>query len=277
MQISCFPNSYGRFGPQAALELLPQAGIKWMELPIKNTGVPSFFKETPLLTDASDDAEVERVQQLIDASELSLSSCNITSGNPLDPEVLQRTLTKIRIAGKFGVPLVVAGAGELNDQTDWPQLIQHLKQIGDLSAEHNIIYCCETHPGVSQNAASMLDLMDRLDHPHVQLNFDTGNLFYYNESPDLYAELRQVMPFVKHVHLKDTNGEFKDWHFPALGAGGAVDFVKIREILEESNFNGPCSLETEGIENEPEMTLDDHQNRIVQSMAHLKECGFKIA
>jgi inosose dehydratase len=83
-----------------------------------------------------------------------------------------------------------------------------------------------------------------------------------------------VREHVRHVHLKDTNGRFRDWHFPALGTGGAVDFARIKQVLDEVEYAGPYSLEIEGIEGEPELTLLDYQNRITESIAHLKRCGF---
>ncbi len=276
MIISCFTNSYGPFGPQAAFQLLPQAGIRWVELPIKNFGVPSFFKEIPLLTDESGKAEIMTVKSLLESTGVQLSSCNISSGNPMDQNVLQRTLAKIEIAGQLQVSRVVAGAGEATCEDDWPKLIESLRLIGDVCEAHGILYCCETHPGVCQNGTSMLNMLERVDHPHVRLNFDTGNLCYYNESPDLINELRRVMPYVKHVHLKDTNGKYKCWHFPALGKGGAVDFVKVREVFEEFGFNGPASLELEGIEGEPELTLEDYQQRVLTSVQHLKKCGYTV-
>ncbi len=275
LRLSCLPNSYGRFGPLAALEHLPRVGVHALELPIKNAGVPSFFKETPLLTDASSPDEVQRVRQQVEEAGLELSSCNISSGNPLDRMVLTRTLSKLELVRQLGVRLVVAGGGEVTGSSDWPQLIANLRQLGDFAAERSIIYCCETHPGTCENSGRMLELLDAVDHPHVRINFDTGNIFYYNEQPDLLQELRAVMPFVRHVHLKDTNGRYKNWHFPALGDGGAVDFAAVRQQLLAGGYLGPCSLEIEGIEGEPEPTLPQYEQRIAKSVQYLRDrCGW---
>ena len=276
--LSCLPNSYGRFGPLAALEHLPRVGVHALELPIKNAGIPSFFKETPLLTDASSPEDAWRVKQQIEEAGLEISSCNISSGNPLDQAVLARTLSKLELVGQLGVRLVVAGGGEVTSSSDWAQLVANLRQLGAFAAERNITYCCETHPGTCENSARMLELMEAVDHPHVRINFDTGNIFYYNEQPDLLQELRAVLPFVRHIHLKDTNGRYKDWHFPALGEGGAVDFVAVREQLITGGYRGPCSLEIEGIEGEPEPTLPQYEERIAKSVQYLREhCGWNEA
>ena len=65
-QIACFPNSYGRFGVPAALPLIAEAGIRYVELPVKTEGVPSFFGETPVLTDQSGSEEVEQIRRMLE-------------------------------------------------------------------------------------------------------------------------------------------------------------------------------------------------------------------
>ncbi|QDT18787.1 sugar phosphate isomerase/epimerase family protein [Gimesia chilikensis] len=272
--VSCLTNSYGRFGPVAAIENIRDAGIDHLELNIKNHGVPSFFKETPLLTEASTAEDIAHVKDLLKQHHVKLSSCNITTGNPLDPEVVIKTKRKLDLAHQLGVKLVVGGAGEIEQESDRDTLYQHLREIGDYAGAQGITYCFETHPGICVNAAGMLRTMQDLDHPNLRLNFDTGNINYYNEHANVLESLHEVVTWVKHVHLKDSYCKFKDWNFAALGEAGGVDFLKIRYILEDNNFNGPYSLEIEGIEGEPELTLEEHHNRVKQSVVYLRECGF---
>ncbi len=276
MKISCFPNSYGRFGPNAAIDLLASAGIQWLELPIKNHGMPSFFKEEPVLTNAATPEVIFALKERITEAGLKVCTCNITSGNPLEQDVLERTLTKMTLANQFDADFVVAAGGEIENEDDWPTLVNHMRQIGDRAQELGMIYCCETHPGTCQNADRMLEFLERVDHPSIRINFDTGNIFYYNEGLDLLEEMKKVSEFIEHVHLKDTNGKFKDWHFPALGAAGHVDFAAVLEFLKGIQFDGPCSLELEGIEGEPELSLDQTHARVLESLEHLRSVGWEI-
>ncbi len=275
-QISCFTNSYGRFGGEAALAHLPRTGIGWLELPIRTAGAKPFFGDEPLITTAATPADVAALQKRIDGAGLKLASCNVTSGNPLDPEVLRITLKKLDLAAAFEVKLVVGGAGEAETEADRDTLLEHLKTLGDHAAKLEITYCFEVHPGICRHPDGMLETMHRLDHPHLKLNFDTGNVLFYNQDVAVDEALVKVREHVRHVHLKDTNGEFGQWHFPALGAGGAVDFARVKQLLEEVNYTGPYSLEIEGIEGEPEQSLADYQTRIEQSLAHLKRCGYDV-
>ena len=117
-------------------------------------------------------------------------------------------------------------------------------------------------------------LLQDVDHPHILLNFDTGNIAYYNQGVDPVSELEKVAGFVRNVHLKDNRGQFEDWYFPALGEGGAVDFKRIRETLDAVGYNGAYTIEIEGIKGEPEPGLEGRQARIKKSVDHLKACGY---
>lgn len=274
--LSCFTNSYGRHGPQAAIELLPQAGIRHIELAIKTAGVASPFGETPLLTDASTAGDLDAVRRLLAESGVALSSCNVTSGNVLDPAAVERTLRKLQLAAALGVTLVVGGAGEAHNLEETARLWRHLQRIGDAAAEFGLTYCCETHPGACRNAERMMETMAAVGHDQVQLNFDTGNLYFYNRDVDLEGSLRRVAPFVRHVHLKDTPGGFEEWRFTELGSG-CVDFAMVRRILEDANYPGPYSLEIEGVQGEPALSLEQHHARVVASVWHLRDCGYSFS
>ncbi len=120
----------------------------------------------------------------------------------------------------------------------------------------------------------MLALMADVSHPSVRLNFDTGNIAYYNHGTDPSHELEKVKHLVHNVHVKDNRGGFEDWYFPAVGDGGSVDFTRVREILDDVGFGGPYTIEIEGIGGEPEPGLEARQERIRRSVEHLKACGY---
>jgi inosose dehydratase len=272
--VSCLTTSYGRFGGQAALEHLRAAGLESLELPIRTAGTGSPFGDEPLVTTDSSLADLKRVERLFDDQAIRIASCNVTSGNPLDREVVAITKRKLELAHHLGVELVVGGAGEADELQSLAQLYRHLAEIGDYAAELGITYCFETHPGICQNHHRMLETMNALEHPHLKLNFDTANILYYNEGVNGEIALAKVCHHVRHMHLKDSLGEYGQWHFPALGYGGAVDFVRVLEIMRPCGFNGPYSIEIEGIAGEGELSLKEHQRRIIDSVEQLQNCGY---
>ncbi len=107
-------------------------------------------------------------------------------------------------------------------------IVAHLRRLGDTAGACGVTIALETHKGPTQNALAMLAIVADVDHPHVRLNFDTGNIAYYNEGADPCDVLEKVKHLVRNVHLKDNRGGFEDWYFPAAGDGGAVDFARIR-------------------------------------------------
>ncbi|MBN2445168.1 MAG: sugar phosphate isomerase/epimerase, partial [Phycisphaerae bacterium] len=84
-------------------------------------------------------------------------------------------------------------------------------------------------------------------------------------------ELRKVLKCVGAVHLKDTNGGYHTWNFPALGRG-VVDFRRTFELLDSVDFTGPFTMEIEGIEGEKksERLICD---RIAESLGYLRGLG----
>ena len=134
-------------------------------------------------------------------------------------------------------------------------MIASLRTLGDLAGELGLTVALETHKGPTQNAEAMLRLMEEVSHDRVRLNFDTGNIGYYNRGANPVDELERVQEFVRNVHVKDSRGGFEDWYFPAVGDGGEVDFRRIRETLDSVGFRGPYTIEIEGIQGEPEPGL----------------------
>ena len=272
--VSCLTNSYGRYGGSAAIEHLGSIGVAHVELPIRTEGVRPLFGDEPLVTTASSPRALRDVQHRLAEHGLSVASCNVTSGNPLDAANVALVERKLELAAQFGVPLVVGGAGEAETPDELSTLYRHLEQIGDRAGALGITYCFETHPGLCQNHYRMLETMRALDHPHLKLNFDTGNILYYNQGVNGEIALAKVCQHVRHMHLKDSQGEFGAWYFPALGNGGAVDFARVLQLMRGCGFTGPYSIEIEGIAGEPELTLDQVRQRVTDSVAHLRGCGY---
>jgi inosose dehydratase len=232
--------------------------------------------ESVVITEKSDPDEVFGFLSKLKRLGLSVSGCNVGGADLRTSEGFELTARRIRFMGQFffETKLAVTGAGQPANASERMRIVDHLKWLGDLATPYQIDLALETHKGPTQNAQAMLELMAEVNHPQVFLNFDTGNIAYYNEGMDPVEELKQVKQLVRSVHLKDNRGRFEDWYFPALGDGGGVDFVKIREVLDSVGFHGPYTIEIEGIGGEPEPSLDIRQERVVRSIEHLRKCGY---
>ena len=114
----------------------------------------------------------------------------------------------------------------------------------------------------------MLALMDEVDHPHVRLNFDTGNIAYYNQGVDPCDELEKVKHLVRNVHLKDNRGRLRGLVLPGRRRRRQRRFrARPRRSSTASASRGPYTIEIEGIGGEPEPGLDARQERIAERPA----------
>lgn len=270
--LEVFTNCYGRYGAAAAIQLVPDLGLSHIELAMRGHGGQVVV---PTDVVAGEDMGPEREAQLRRSlQEHGVQAITGNGGdNMRDPAGVARFKARLDLAQRLGMRLVIGSGGEATEE-DRPTLIATLREIGDYAAARDLTVCLETHPGITSNAAQMLRTMQELQHPAVKLNFDTANILYYNAGADVLAELRTVMSYVGHVHLKDSRGRLHDWYFPALGDGGAVDFAAVGRILNDIGFFGPFSIELEGIQDEPELTLEQRQERLQRSVDHLRKVGF---
>jgi inosose dehydratase len=274
--VSCFTNCYGASGVWTAVERIREAGIDHLELALRGHNLGGLvIPESAVITEKTDDATAQRFCDHLAEHGVKVSGCNVGGADIRTVEGVELTERRIRFAARwFGVKVVVSGAGQPADASERRTVVAHLRRIGDVAGEHGITVALETHKGPTQNARAMLALMDEVSHPQVRLNFDTGNIAYYNEGANPADELEQVKHLVRNVHVKDNRGGLEDWFFPAVGDGGAVDFTRIRETLDGVGFLGPYTIEIEGIGGEPDPGLEARQDRVSRSVRHLRACGY---
>ena len=143
-----------------------------------------------------------------------------------------------------------------------------LRRAGDEAKKHGVTLTFETHPELGTNGDVQLETMAAVNHPNVRVNFDTGNISYYNKGGDAVAELRKVVKLVGTMELKDHNLEPESWNFQVLGRG-KVNFPVILDMLRKNRFTGPVTIEFEGVKG---VELDEARTKqsIADSVAYLK-------
>jgi sugar phosphate isomerase/epimerase len=146
-----------------------------------------------------------------------------------------------------------------------------LRQAGEIARRHGVTIALETHPDLGANAEAHLETMRQVNHPNVRVNFDTGNITYYNDGADVVAELKKIMSYVATVELKDHGGKPRSWDFPALGRG-KIDFAGVLAVLKEHGYAGPITIEVEGIEGQP-WNEAQTKEAIADSVSYLRRLG----
>lgn len=247
--IACNLGSYRQFGANAYSHLA-EIGLTNVEI-----GVPSV--------DGVEALQSELKSHGLTATSL-LGRCDVQSESVV--EDFQNTLN---IANEMGVKVIFVSvhAGE----TDKNVVYERLHAIGENAEPLSVNVCLETHPDMAHNGDISLETMKGVDHPNIRINFDTGNVYYYNHNVDAVSEVKKIVDYVGAVHLKDTNGGYRTWHFPTLGEG-VVDYKSVFQTLNDAGFYGPFTMELEGIEGE---NLDEAgvKARVADSLQHLKDIG----
>jgi inosose dehydratase len=274
--VGCYSNAFGAAGVWAAAECLPATGINTLELALRGHDMGGLvIPESAVITERAKDEEAIAYLDHIQTLGVTVSGCNVGGANILSRDGLALTHRRIEFAARwFEVKVVVTGAGQPASPPEYRLMVDNLRRLGDTAGSLGITIALETHKGPTQNADAMLALMAEVAHPHVRINFDTGNIGYYNAGADVVAELEKVRHLVENVHLKDSRGRYEDWYFPALGDGGSVDFRRVREVLDSVGFLGPYTIEIEGIQGEEEPGLEGRTERVARSVRHLRECGY---
>src|SRR5262249_5820785 len=150
--------------------------------PVQRAGFRSRRGDRPLVTTDSTLAELQQVERLLERHGVRAASCTCMAGHPLLDETVGILQRQLDLASHFGVRFVVADAGIADDEGERSQIYANLQRTGDYAAKLGITICFETHRGLCVNHREMLHVMGDLAHPSLRLNFDTGNLLFYNES-----------------------------------------------------------------------------------------------
>lgn len=154
---------------------------------------------------------------------------------------------------------------------DKETVCRRLREAGEIARRQGVTIALETHPDLGTNGDVHVETTKRINHPNIRVNFDTGNITYYNKGADALAELRKCIDYVATVELKDHGGGLEEWNFPTLGKG-VVDLAGVVRMLKRHGYAGPITLEIEGVKG-VEMTEAETKKMIEDSVAYVRSMG----
>lgn len=216
----------GMFGSAAAaFERFPEAGI--------------FHAEAP----PPGDGDYAGLASSAAAAGVTIST--LATGLTLDTDETAAAFNAvIDGAAAVGVPKIFISA-KVGADVPREEALVRLRATADYAEGRGITICMETHPPFGTNGDLARATIEAVGSAALRYNFDTANVYYYNEGADTVTELRKVAELVAAVHIKDTDGGFKSGNFPEVGTG-VVDFPGVFELLGGLGFTGPYTLEVEG-------------------------------
>lgn len=247
--IACRYYSYEPF-LEGAFAHLASLGVRHIELPVPTPA------ELPQL-------QAELKQHGLTATSLH-GACEVAR-----PDIAQQVAEQMPTFAALGTRIMFVSVKA--EGLPLPTAYERLRAAGEVAGRHGVTIVLETHPDLVTNGDVARATVQGVNHPHVKINYDTANVYFYNHNISAVTELQKVVKHVAAVHLKETDGGYRHWHFPALGKG-CVDFPGVFRVLDEAGYTGPYTLEIEGIEGEEKSAALTHQ-RIADSVAYLKSLG----
>lgn len=276
-QIACLTTSFGRHGPVAAIECVRRAGLTAVELPLDLAG--EGFCENQAASGrnvgwgTTMPTPLAEIRAALATHAVSVASCLCPSGDWLALSARRALERNIIIASELGASRVVisAGSAAASERQEWLRI---LAALGDLAERHGISLCLAPAPGICQHYRDMLLLMSELQHPQIRVSFDPVELLALQPEGNLEVALAKLCPFVRHVHLADTTGLYGTRKVNVLGTGGAVDFLRMYQILRDVKFRGPYGVDLRTPPGNPEPDLPACEQHLADSLRFLARLGY---
>jgi L-ribulose-5-phosphate 3-epimerase len=256
-------NSYHTYGLDESLQGIAQAGFKYVEL----SAVRGWTEHVPL---EASDAQIAEVKAKLDRLGLK-ASCLSGHSDLTTADGVVVGKKAVDLCQKLGLNLMnTAIGGHYSEDEDKAAFMGHIHALADYAAERNVTLALEIHGDIMASGQLSIPLMKEINRDNVKINYDTANCVFYG-GVEAVDDLRPVVPYLAHVHLKDTAGGKKDWNFPAVGEGH-VDFAGILKILGEEGYQGPFSVEIE-FQGEPWPPLEEVNRSMKVSYRNLEKLG----
>ena len=244
-------NAFREYDLTEAIELIEAAGYDGVEL---------LFDEPHLYPPTATDEEIATVLESVRANDIAISNCNafmLTAiedfHHPsfIEPDASYRhrrieyTRASIEAAAALGQSYIsIEPGGPLpeNKSLVWGlnRFEEALRRLLPVARKADVRLLVEPEPELLvETSEQFLDLMERIDSPYVQCNFDAGHFYCVGEDP---AELvSQLAPYTAHYHLEDIPADRTHEH-TQLG-DGAMDIEGFLTAVEDSGYDGFVTVE----------------------------------
>jgi L-ribulose-5-phosphate 3-epimerase len=223
---------YRPYGLDEALRGAAEAGFRAVEL----AAIPGVAEHVDL------DTSPGVVRRRLDA--FGLTAVSLSAHSDLTTASgLAYGIRALRWAAEYGLPIVNgAVGGSWADAAGEAAFLRNMAELADQARDCAVTFALEID-GIMGSGATARPVLERIGRDEVRVNYDTANCEFADGAVAV-VDLPLILPYVAHVHLKDTMGGKGTWDFPALGEG-VVDFDGVLQILGAAGYGGPISVEIE--------------------------------
>lgn len=225
--------AYDGYDLEVALEELSRIGCKYVEL----DSIEGLFEHVK-----PENFQDENFMAKINAV---MRKCNLFSSAfsghmDLSKEgVVPFFEKKMRFAKSVGAKVINTFSGP-RERIDI--FYKNIKELDRLARQMDLIIALETHGDIISDKSS-IEVIEKINSDNIKVNYDFVNTFHATKGKiDLEEDFKSMLPYVVHLHLKDTVLEKDTWYFPQIGEG-IMDYQGIFRILKQSNKEISMSIE----------------------------------
>ena len=125
--------------------------------------------------------------------------------------------------------LAFFGKGDLRDDAKGTDIVvRRLKKVAPKAEDAGVLLGIESWLSAEQHMA----IIERVGSPAVKVYYDTGNS--HKAGYDIYAEIRRLGKHICEFHAKD---------YDDLYGKGSIDFVRVREAMDDIGYRGWLVME----------------------------------
>lgn len=150
------------------------------------------------------------------------------------------------LAKDFGAEkLVLHLWSGLDSDKDMPHNMKCYEFLQKLSYSYGLALTIENVVCNRADPMSHLITLARA-YPDIQFTFDTKMAAFHQQIDLLYQEENQwLIPYIRHMHINDYKGGFKDWaNLKTLHIGdGQIDFDRLFTFLKQVHYTGDFTVE----------------------------------
>jgi len=188
-----------------------------------------------------DDASLHAIKREAFLQALEVSGVSVyTDFIESDPAKRKAQLKKVREwierTAQLGAPMLVIFPGSYRRSVPMSQAVDRVAegvgQLADQAERHGVMLALENHAMFAYQPEATVEVVERVDHPWVGLNLDTGN---FREKP--YEHMATLAPKAVNCHLKLElrDGDRRE---PA-------DLPRTFQILRDAGYSGRVTLQYE--------------------------------
>jgi sugar phosphate isomerase/epimerase len=160
-----------------------------------------------------------------------------------------------------------------DDQTK-ARVAAGLRELGKYAGPRNVTVIIESHDHFTASA-TLKDVLHAADSEHVGLLWDAHHTFATsNEDPEF--TVKQLGPWIRHTHLKDSIGSGEDRKYVLTGRGN-VPIQRQIEALRSIGYKGFYCFEWEKLWHpdidDPEVAIADYAHVVGQCLGNAHACG----